>query len=55
MANENIFANVPNAVTAAFAVVGLLYLSTKLVNYVYLLLELFVITGTSVSCRRIRL
>jgi hypothetical protein len=49
MANENILANVPNVVTAAFAAVGLLYLSTKVVNYIYLLLELFVLSGTSVS------
>lgn len=49
MANENILANVPNVVTAAFAAIGLLYLSTKIVNYVYLLLELFVLSGTSVS------
>ena len=49
MANENILANVPNAVITAFAAVGLLYLSTKVVNYIYLLLELFVLSGTSVS------
>jgi len=49
MANENILANVPNVVTVAFAAIGLLYLSTKVVNYVYLLLELFVLSGTSVS------
>jgi hypothetical protein len=49
MANENILANMPNAVTVAFAAIGLLYLSTKVVNYVYLLLELFVLSGTSVS------
>jgi hypothetical protein len=49
MANENILANVPNIVTAAFAAIGLLYLSSKVVNYVYLLLELFVLKGTSVS------
>jgi len=48
MANENILANVPNAVTAAFAAIGLLYLSSKVVNYVYLLLELFILNGTSV-------
>jgi hypothetical protein len=49
MANENILANMPNVVTVAFAAIGLLYLSTKVVNYVYLLLELFVLSGTSVS------
>lgn len=55
MANANILANVPNAVTAAFAAIGLLYLSTKVVNYVYLLLELFVLRGISVSYNPIHL
>jgi hypothetical protein len=55
MANENILANVPNVVTAAFAAIGLLYLSSKIVNYVYLLLELFVLSGTSVSYKPIHL
>jgi len=51
MANENILANVPDVVTAGFAAIGLLYLSSKVVNYVYLLLELFVMSGTSVSIK----
>jgi hypothetical protein len=55
MANENILANVPNVVTAVFAAIGLLYLSSKVVNYVYLLLELFVLSGTSVSYKPIHL
>jgi hypothetical protein len=49
MANMDIMAHVPKAVTTAFAAIGLLFITSKVVNYVILLLQLFVLSGTSVG------
>jgi hypothetical protein len=40
---------VPKAAVTAFAAIGLFYVSKVVLSYVYLLLELFVLSGTSVS------
>jgi hypothetical protein len=48
MATLDIMVQVPKAVTAAFAAIGLLFITSKVVSYVVLLLQLFALSGTSV-------
>jgi hypothetical protein len=52
MAIDQILAAVPTPVLAAFAALGALWLGRKVVSYIALLLDLFVLKGTNVcvSC-----
>jgi len=52
MAIDQILAAVPKPVLAAFAALGVLWLGRKVVSYIALLLDLFVLKGTNVciSC-----
>lgn len=52
MANMDIMARVPKAATAVFAAIGLLFITSKVVNYVILLLQLFILSGISVGTKQ---
>jgi hypothetical protein len=49
MAVVDILTNVPQVAVLSFAGIGFLYISSKIVSYVYLLLDMFVLSGTPVS------
>lgn len=46
---DSILAYVPKAATAAFAVIGFIFMADRVISYVRLLLSLFVLKGTNVS------
>lgn len=49
MASMDIMTYMPKAAITAFAAIGFVYISTKVLTYVVLLLELFVLSGTNVG------
>lgn len=48
MAIDDILAAVPKPVTVGFAALGALWLGRKVVSYIALLLDLFILSGTNV-------
>ena len=46
---ECIFDKIPNVVTAAFAAIGFIFIGSKAISYIQLLLSLFVLSGKNVS------
>jgi 17beta-estradiol 17-dehydrogenase / very-long-chain 3-oxoacyl-CoA reductase len=48
MAIDDILAAIPKPVTVGFAALGALWLGRKVVSYIALLLDLFILSGTNV-------
>lgn len=49
MAIDYVLAALPKPVTAGFAALGALWLGRKIISYVALLLDIFILRGTDVS------
>ena len=45
---EAVFDKIPNVVTMGFAAIGFIFLGSKVISYIQLLLSLFVLSGKSV-------